>query len=47
MTSVFFGWAAVMDYYDYMYVVSPWLDEQLDIPLERRGLRPSKELDLY
>lgn len=26
VTSIFFGWAAVIDYYDYVYVLSPWLD---------------------
>lgn len=44
VTSIVFGWLAVLDYYDYINIVSPFFDELIGIPVERRGLRPSKEL---
>lgn len=33
-----------MDYYDYIFYVSPFIDEYFEFPVERRGLRPANAL---
>lgn len=40
ITSILFGWIAIIDYYDYVYLISPFIDEIFGIETPSWSLRP-------